>query len=226
MKKLPNLTKPIKAVFRVLDAVLFSLLLLLPLQSLRKRPPLYIAAFCAVLTAVLLIRKAAEARKRMRERAREEERSAVERLLLSDDVTLKEAAGDPGFVLIRRLSPDIADVACAVLQGATSLGLLAISPQVRAFLDRNAPDCAVFDRTALLSLFDPGAKPAQKPRRRIASGVPINKYAALGCLLLIASFWVRYKIYYRLAAGLCLFLYTLSGVLRRNKFFGKMYGDS
>ncbi len=226
MKKTPNLIKPLKTAFRAVDLGLFSLLLCLPLRPRIKSVSLFLALYTGTLVAVVLLRSIASAHRARETKRKEEEQRAIERLLLTDDDTLGVLAGDPGFVLVRSLHPDIADAACALRLGATSLGLFEITAETRAFLDRHAPQCRTLDRTALLHLVYEKDDPPQHMRFRLLKELAVNKYACLGILFLLLSFLVRLKIYYRAIASACLILSAFSGVFQNYGFRKKMHGIS
>jgi len=223
MKKTPNLLKPLKTAFRAADLALFSLLLCLPLRPRLKSAPLFLAVYAGALAAVFLLHGAANKRRARETKRKEGERYAIERLLLTDDDTLRTLTGEPGFVLVRSLHPDIADVACALRSGATSLGLFEITAEARAFLDRHAPQCRAFDREQLLHLVSNGGEQPQHVRKCLPDSPLFSKYLCLGILLLALSFLVRLKIYFRSVASICLILSAFSGVFRNSVFQKKIH---
>jgi hypothetical protein len=226
MKKKQDLIRPLKTVFRIADLALFALLIAMPLRPLLKTVPLFLAAYTCAFAAVVLLARIGKARRARETQKREREQRAIERLLLLGDAELKTLTGDPGFLLIRRIHPETEDVANALREGATSIGLFETTEQTRAFLDRNAPQCSVFDRAALLHLVSEEDETAQHMRFRLPGMRIFNKYACLGILFLLLSFLVGRKIYYRSIASVCLILSAFSGFFANYKFMKKIHGIS
>lgn len=222
MKKFPFRAKRLRTAFRTADSALFSFLICLPLflqRPLRRQPALCVLLYFAVLAAVMLLRTKIKERKSRAEQNGEAERHALERLLLSDDESLRAATGEPGFLLIRSLHPDVCDLAEAVRNGADAIGVLELTRETRAFIARNAPHWKVWDRSALLRLF--GINPPEK-RFLFKENRFFNKYFFLGCLLFAASPFVHYKIYFRSVASLCLIFSAVTGFFRKWNIMKKM----
>ena len=222
MKKFPFWTKRLRTAFHAADSALFSFIICLPLvlqRPLRRQPALCVLLYFAVLATVMLLRAKIKERRTRAEQNGETERRALERLLLSDDESLKAATGEPGFLLIRSLHPDVCDLAEAVRNGADAVGILELTRETRAFIARNAPHWKVWDRSALLRLF--GIDPPEK-RFLFKENHFFDKYFFLGCLFFAASLFVHYKIYFRSIASLCLIFSAVTGFFRKWGIVKKM----
>lgn len=217
MKSNPSVKRILRMICDLMDTFLFSVLLSLPLMLFLRRKagrPVLIVTSAALIAAVFLLRILIRRRRRREEIAAKERKLQTERIVLMSDAEIGSILGEKHFRLIRTQTPQPYDLLDAVRTGAKTIGLLAPCREGKETLFRHADRIHLIEYPELIEKLYPDAS-QDTGRNRPFSRIRVNKYFLLGCVLFCLSFFLRYKIYYRLISCVCLIISPFAGILDR-----------
>ena len=158
--------------------------------------------YFGILCIVLLARYGKARADRIKQTRRDREEEQIEQILLMNDSELSDRLHTDGFMLIRKAEPDRFDILDSVRSGAKAVGLMRADGECIKLIRKYAPEAVVYDRNDLLRIiFHEDGSPGK--RRMKAYAVYFNKYVLLGFILLISSFFLRYRIYLRTVSCIC-----------------------
>ena len=222
----------LKRIVRISDVIVFSVIVescFIILLGNRMRHPLGIAAsFLSILlsTALFEVRKSRAEAGKERERIRQE--LITEKILLMSDREVSDSLKDESFYFLRRQNPDRYELIHAL--GRKPKYLITVSklqiPYSR--LHTYSPKTTVLTALKFADLIHVSCTQTEienraeeketyrfdRSRFRQLFSVRWNRYYVLGTLLLVMSFIVKHKIYYRTIASISLFLALIQGIFR------------
>ena len=213
----------IKNAFRIIDALLFSVLLLLPILPYIdgfRHIWISVTVYLFILIMVLMFRKwyhTAKQRKLMR---KIKEQQQIERILLLDDDFLSDRFGKKRFILIRKEHPDRFDILEAIRKQADAIGMFSEDDTLKKLIIKYSPKTSIFLLRDLLSAFNEKEEKTKTASDTFLDRIDLmkyNRYFILGVLFFAASFILRSKIYYRMIATVCLIIASSFGILGNRK---------
>lgn len=213
MRKHLNTRTAIKSVGLFADCLLFSGLLLLPLNPFvrfAEHPVICVLLLLGVCGIVLSVRIESNHKDKKREAEKQLKQKLTDRLLLKNDEAISDMLGKQRFILVRKQEPDRFDVLDAIRKGADAIGVFSKKKEHVTLLAAYAPNTELYDADELLSVIAPESQNTTKVTR----SVRLNKYFLLGVIWMALSFVLKNKIYFRLISCACLIIAPITGALR------------
>ena len=213
----------IQKAFWVADTLLFSVflfLLILPYLKSSHEIRIAIPVYFLILIPVLMIRKRYSSAIRKNRLLQKEKQRQIERILLIGDDTLSDLLGKDRFILIRKERPDRFDVMEAIRMQPDAIGLFSEDETLKKLIRTYLPETTVYLVPDLLdALFETGRKRDASKETVLKRFIlyKYNRYLILGILFLAASFFLRFKIYYRIISSVCLIIASVTGILDHRK---------
>lgn len=204
-----------KQIFLFTDSLLFSALIILSFHIIIdyvKHPVTFVFFLLGICGIVLAVRiKCIKRNMRIcEENKKKQERT--DRLIMKSDQSLSELFGKDRFILIRKQNPDRFDLLEAIQKGADGVGVMKKQTEFTDLIHTYAPQTTLYDVDEMLRLIDPSyAEEDKRSKFKVFRRMHINKYLLLGVILIIASFVLRYKIYFRIISGICLIFAAITG---------------
>ena len=210
----------IRKAFLIIDTLLFSVLLtlmILPYLDMIRHTWIVIPVFLCIILFTLIIRTRSRIAQQNRISYQKAVQQKIEQLLLMSDRELSDRFGKHNFILIRKEHPGRFDVMEALRQHADAIGLFSKDKTLTELIKAHSPDTAIYSLHDMIDLYEMKGRDGDSIPARIISFAKQNKYLLLGILFLVASFFLKSKIYYRITASLCLIIAPVSGILRNMK---------
>lgn len=223
MKKGISARRILKTLYVMIDSTVLSAIVaasVYPMIRNRNRQGRILILFILAFTITLMIRSCLYSIRVGREKKLEERNRKQERILLMSDGELERITGEKGFRLIRKREADVFDVLEAIRTGAGAVGVFETDLSVKAAVNRNAPHVRMIERAELYSLVFPDAKENDTKESIIfvlEKMIVWGKYFLLGIIFLLASFAVKFKIYFRMVSCFCLIIAVITA------FFGNLF---
>ena len=210
----------LRQIFILFDSAVFSVLLILPIYRVIARSGrrlLSIVLYCAVFLMVILIRMKKLSKMREKQEQESKNQQKRDRLLLMSDEALSHLTAKKNFILIRKEHPTRFDILEAIRKGADAIGIFDGRDAFRDLIRSYSPALCIYCTDDLIQILEGGeiCRTGEGKVRLLKSGFhSINKYILLGIGFIVASFVLKYKIYFRMLSCICLVLACVSG------FFG------
>ena len=209
----------------MIDSLVFSILLTLPLGlilPLSEHLTVRIMIVIGVGGMILLFRRRHTETVRRKAEAEKERQDRYHAFLMSDDQTISEIIGQPGFHLIRKEHPDRFDVFDAIRSNVNSIGLCSRNKELSNLIKTSRPDIKIYFMNDLFKTVCSGNEKGENRLIGFLRSYPFNKYIMLGLIFLFASFLFRYKIYFRLISCICLILAPISDIFGDRSMLKKL----
>lgn len=213
----------VRRIFIVMDSVIFSFLLFLPVfvsLSRSGKSLLFGFLYCGILGAVILIRMKMTSRTEQYRKQESLIRRKTDMLFLKSDESLSMLTQKKNFILIRKEHPDRFDVLEAIRKGADAIGIIGRKNTFSELIRSYSPELTVYCIDDLIRIIDEsenreaGEEVGRFHKHAI---VHLNQYLLLGILFFVVSFIFKFKIYFRVLSGICLFLAYISYFLRKRE---------
>jgi hypothetical protein len=219
----------------MIDTLLFMCLCLyaidLSVRKLKSRAAILILSFLALLLFFVLYDRRRQERMKRKRLNMIRTKLLREKLWSYDDGAIKSHIENKDAVIIRNPNPQRWELFSALCVHPATLVYLGNDPMVRETANRFDPNIEVIDAEELLQKcgIECTEEEAQKhlaerltsqeSRRSVKAVIHAkwNRYFLLGILLLVVSFFTKYKIYYRMLASFCLFLTVAKGFFQIQK---------
>ena len=217
----------VRTLFIITDSVIFTALLLIPFSipfRFKDRFGIMLPIGLCIFALTFMIRKKRiTAEKKKGEEKRERQRR-IDALYLLDDSELSAMTGHKRFMLIRKEHTDRYDVLEAIRRNADAIGLSVRNNELTELISLYRPEMVVYDFDELIGIIMPDQKADTKTgdMKKHYFLNRLNKYHILGAVLLIASFLLHYKIYFRMLSCICMIIAFSSDVLKNRNRKNKM----
>ena len=206
----------------ILDSLSFSALIVIVFYLsgvFHKNKPIFIVIYVLM---VIIVRFFKSKYSKIRDERIQTERTFREnalRLMLLSDGEIRQRMNDNGIRIIRNMHPNEADIISAIRSGAHVIGSIETTEEMKEVVRASGKEIKFLDFQTILNktgIADVASKKYEPKQNREDELIRPNlKYYILACLLFALSFFVRLKIYYRLAAFACMFFAAVIGIWGR-----------